>query len=146
MKYNKWTRRHFLQGMGGFTLSLPFLPSLMSRQALAQAVSNSKCFFAMSTEHGGALNSDIYGKLLSYHQDPHPKLSSFKLLSGGTDPLSGKVFPDHSFHYGNLIDFLQTAAQAGDPEDPDNGLPRLSYILGSKFNSLLPNMNVLRGI
>ncbi len=143
---NRMSRRQFLQGSGGFFLSLPFLPSLFVQELFAAeaALEASKCFFAMGTEHGGVRDFDLFGRKLSYASTAPASLSKHLFLPSGID--SGKTFSDHHFHYGNLTDYLETSAQAGDDEDPDNGNKRLSYILGNQFNGLLPKMNLLRGI
>lgn len=44
-------RRQFLRGAGGFTLGLPLLPSLLTRDALAQAAARPN-FIALTTGHG----------------------------------------------------------------------------------------------
>jgi len=55
MKYDKFSRRHFLIGSGAFTLALPHLVSLMPK-AHAQTLNN-KFFVFMNTGHG-ALNQE----------------------------------------------------------------------------------------
>ncbi len=146
MTDNKLTRRQFLKGSGGFFLSLPFLPSLFTRELFASVAATNidKCFFAMGTTHGGVDDRDLFGSVLSYAGTAPTSLSKYTFLSSGVD--SGFSFPEHVFHYGDLVKYLQTAQQAGEVEDPDGGRTRLSYVLGSKFNSLLPKMNLLRGI
>jgi len=52
MLYNKVNRRHFLVGAGCFTLSLPYLVSLMPK-AHAQGLPSSKFLIFMNTPHGG---------------------------------------------------------------------------------------------
>ena len=50
MKYDKLNRRMFLQGSGGFLLAIPFLESLLTKEALAQVNSNlGKRYFFLST-------------------------------------------------------------------------------------------------
>ncbi len=156
MSDKKLTRRQFLKGSGGFALSLPFLPSLFTRELMAAVTATGvdKCFFAMATSHGGVHDSDLFGSKLSYVGQPHADLSSYTFLQGGLEGTYS--FPTHKFHYGNLVNFLETAGEAGsafslsgtgvDNTDHDAGQRRLSYIIGSKFNSLLPKMNLLRGI
>jgi hypothetical protein len=53
-------RRHFLRGAGGLVLSIPFLPSLLPRSALAQAATRPKFFVNMSTPNGGAWFENMY--------------------------------------------------------------------------------------
>lgn len=52
-------RRHVLRGIGGFTLALPFLPSLESRAAAAPAGSPRR-FIGMRTEHGAVRGANMY--------------------------------------------------------------------------------------
>lgn len=53
------TRRHVLRGLGGFTLAIPFLPSLENRAAAAPAGSPRR-FIAMRTEHGAVRAANMY--------------------------------------------------------------------------------------
>ncbi|MDB4983736.1 MAG: hypothetical protein JWM82_4488 [Myxococcales bacterium] len=55
------TRRQFLRGTGGATMLLPLLPSLMPREAHAQATAPKKRFIFIGTEHGGATFDNMYG-------------------------------------------------------------------------------------
>ncbi len=52
-------RRQFLRGAGGFTLALPFLPSLMPK-AYAQQGAMPKSFVAFATNHGAVQTSAMY--------------------------------------------------------------------------------------
>jgi len=56
------TRRQLLHGMGGFTLGLPFLPSLLPRTASAQEASfrAPKRFFCMATNHCGVFEDAMF--------------------------------------------------------------------------------------
>jgi len=55
------SRRHFLRGIGGTILALPFLPSLTQRAFAAPApYSPNKCFFAIGTDHGGVWGANMY--------------------------------------------------------------------------------------
>jgi len=150
MSKHKMTRRQFLKGSGGAMLSLPFLPSLFAREVFAAGEENvstvEKCFFALGTEHGAVRDVDMFGRKLSYSSTPDSGLSSYQFLAAGNDPDSGKTYPAHKFHYGNLRDYKETADEASHPDDPDGGIERLSYVLGSRFNTLLDKMNLLRGI
>lgn len=57
MKYHSLSRRHFLVGSSAFTLSLPFLTSLMSR-AHAQSLPNSSFFIFINSPHGGLFENN----------------------------------------------------------------------------------------
>jgi hypothetical protein len=150
MAENKLTRRQFLRGSGGFCLSLPFLPSLFSKELLASnALQNvDKCFFAMGTSHGGIDDRDMFGSVLSYADQAPSSLNKYTYLHAGSEIRGVRTYtyPTHVFHYGDLNNYLRTAAQAGESVDPDAGRERLSYIIGHKFNPLLHKMNLLRGI
>lgn len=57
----KLTRRQVLRGMGGFTVALPFLPSLLSSdEARAAGTAAPRRFIALRSEHGGVLGSNMY--------------------------------------------------------------------------------------
>jgi uncharacterized protein DUF1552 len=55
------TRRQFLRGAGGFSLALPFLPSLLDVRAARAAVSApKKRFVQMCTQHGAIWGPNMY--------------------------------------------------------------------------------------
>jgi len=55
------TRRQFLRGAGGFSLALPFLPSLLDRrEARAAAATPKKRFVQMCTQHGAIWGANMY--------------------------------------------------------------------------------------
>ena len=55
------TRRQVLHGLGGFTLALPFLPSLLKpSEARAATPAPVKRFVAFATQHGGIWASKMY--------------------------------------------------------------------------------------
>ncbi|MDB4979525.1 MAG: hypothetical protein JWM82_277, partial [Myxococcales bacterium] len=54
------TRRQLLRGAGGFTLALPFLPSLVSPREARAAAAPAKRFVQISTQHGGLWGSNMY--------------------------------------------------------------------------------------
>ncbi len=146
-RFNPKTRRHFLQALGGATLSLPFLPSLWPSELEAAPVGpNARCFAAFQIGHGGYWAEDLVGSILAPIDSPPASLKEELWLRGGTDSATGQTFPDHFIRHGDLTDYLQTAQAAGDSQDPDMGAQRLSYALGSRANALLPKMSILRGI
>ena len=53
-------RRQFLLGAGGAALALPFLPSLVSKDAQAAGPDTRKRFVAMATRHGGIWPEHMY--------------------------------------------------------------------------------------
>ena len=61
------SRRMFLRGAGGFTLAMPFLPSLLPRDAHAQSMFP-KRFVAMATHHGGIWTPNMFPAFESLNQ------------------------------------------------------------------------------
>lgn len=53
------SRRQALRGLGGFALAVPFMPSLLPREAKAQAVARRR-FVAFATPHGGIWGRNMY--------------------------------------------------------------------------------------
>ncbi|MEM7647217.1 MAG: hypothetical protein AAF203_09925, partial [Pseudomonadota bacterium] len=60
MYYCKQSRRHFLIGSGKAFLALPFLDSLMSAQAFAQATNAQKRFLTLYLPHGNITGEYFY--------------------------------------------------------------------------------------
>jgi hypothetical protein len=55
------TRRFFLKGIGGATLALPMLPSLLTpSEARAQTAQNRKRYMHFFTEHGGLFGANVF--------------------------------------------------------------------------------------
>jgi hypothetical protein len=56
------TRRQFLRGAGGFTLALPFLPSLVDPRTARAATAGAapKRFIQLCSQHGGIWGSNMY--------------------------------------------------------------------------------------
>ncbi len=88
-KYKKQTypRRMFLKGMGGFTLAIPLLPSLLPREAWGQSPAVIKRYFSMVGNYD-------YG----HHQNWFPTLNEL--------PLVGSSGTDLSYRYQRLNTFL----------------------------------------
>lgn len=57
---SKMNRRMLLRGAAGFTLALPFLPSLLGKGKEAHAAGGPKRFVAMATHHGGVWQPRMY--------------------------------------------------------------------------------------
>lgn len=139
MKFNRLSRRHFLQGLGGASLALPLMPSLMGR-AEAQGMTAPRFFVTTWVGHGGISEENAY-----------PIDSTVSLTDSQLYAASGSD-PAHIAKYGQLIDLKRTHAQTASARtqalpDWDNGAARVSPLLGSFIeDSLLAKMNVLRGI
>jgi hypothetical protein len=65
--FNRLSRRQFLIGAGGASLALPLLPSLLPRNAEAQAMAamSSERYFAHMTTWHGVFQSQYFGTLLN---------------------------------------------------------------------------------
>jgi hypothetical protein len=115
------TRRFFLHGVGGATLALPMLPSLLTpTEAKAQSLANNKCFVALLTVHGGVWVENMY--------PPDATLTtSQQYTTAGFAVRSGPLVP--------------TVA---------NGTASLSPVLSAPStaltSTLAAKMNVLRGV
>jgi hypothetical protein len=112
------TRRQVLRGLSGFTLGLPFLPSLLPGRAYGQdAVFAARPrFLAMTTEHGGVFESAMF-----------PDESTL------TD--TEALYPGHSIRYGALQRSVE-GADAAVSTVLRGPAERLSAQLVSKMNVL----------
>ncbi len=61
-KNTKLTRRQVLLGVGGATLALPILPSLMTKTAFGQdpALPRSPRLFWLTSDHGASFESSMF--------------------------------------------------------------------------------------
>jgi len=97
MKYNRLNRRHFLQGVGA-TMTLPFLPSLLSR-AEAQTLTAPRFFVSSWVGHGGLSVEN------AYPLDGNVTLTDAQLYA-----TSGNDGP-HVAKWGRLLDMKRTHAE-----------------------------------
>jgi hypothetical protein len=79
-------RRHFLKGLGGFALAIPFLPSL-ERRAHAATVARPRYFY-LATDHGGCWDQNFFPQVTLNQQATAAGVSSHQVSAG---PLSGTV-------------------------------------------------------
>lgn len=144
MKYNRIRRRHFLQGVGGALLTLPVLPSLLSREARAQATSAPKRFIGL--KHWNAppvarvwpTSSGIRG---DYTVRPYAVNQAFR---DGTTELSAQLteptgsLPGNQYfgHWAPLSDFVGTTADGAG----------FSTMFGPELNPFRDKMIYLRGL
>ncbi len=130
MKLNKMNRRHFLQGVGGATLGLPFLPSLMSKSMAAELLINApKNFVHMATMHGAIRTDDFY---------PTRDLGNQVQIYSANE-LEG---PDHNIHHDQLNLLTSTTTTEFNP----NGEEQISSVLGSFLTPHLDKVNIIRGL
>jgi hypothetical protein len=115
------TRRQVLRGAAGFTLGLPFLPSIVPVKAYSANIVSAprKYFAAFVTDHGGILGSNFW--------------PSSSMLLG-----QKQLVPGHIINYGPLAPTMQ------------NGTTYLSNVLQAQSTLLTPRMvskmNVLNGL
>lgn len=115
-KKNQVSRRMFLKGAGGISLAIPFLPSLLPRQAWSQSVTPIKRYFNI-----------VGGYDYGHHQNWFPTLNQ---LSQVYTPSNG----DQTIRYQRLSSFLP------------NSNSILSPMLGNRLNPYVNKMNILRGL
>lgn len=97
VKYDKMTRRQFLVGAGGSFLVLPFLPSLLSKEALAQVTTNPRRLLVLTHDHNimasQILNSSVATQTL-------PSGARMATISSLTSPLTNYL--THSTYTNHL--------------------------------------------
>lgn len=125
MKYDPINRRHFLQGLGKFSLALPLLPSLMSSNAQAANINGPKYFVFISSGHGGVDYDHMY---------PTVPSANSQVLYANTQ---------HSMRWDRLTNLLSAPRL---PELSVNGQNELSPVLGSFLNPWLNRINVIQGL
>jgi hypothetical protein len=114
--YDPLSRRFFLRGLGGFTLSIPFLPSLLPR-AHAQTA-RAPLRYVQAVHDTGIYLHEFFPKEIYDPMTPVPEA-----LDRGED-----------LHVRPLQEIF----------DREGG--RLSAVLGPEFRALLPKMNMIRGL
>jgi hypothetical protein len=134
MRFNPINRRHFLQGLGGTTLSLPLLSSLWPRGLSAQAQPVKSDFFIGidAGGHGGILRKNMIGEKAL--QMSGPAFTERLYYEGGLE--SGRIFTDHHYRYAPLSQLMDTSGAT----------PRLSKLIGSEFNPYLSKMTIIDGL
>lgn len=142
MKINRVKRRMFLHGAGGALLALPWLPSLVSRDARAQ--SNSPLRFVTIKSYSTQNIRDFY---------PSRALSGYTLRSYGGDETGGnngkndgtlalsQQLAESSGRHSNGNAYTGTWAPLSDFSE--NGISR---ILGKELNPFLDKLLLLRGL
>jgi len=162
MLYNRMSRRHFLQGAGGATLALPFLPSLMSK-AEAATLPSPKFMVAFWSGHGGihiqnmspvATNPAIASQLQTstlYAAQSHNilsgKLVNLKSTRAANLPYLGTVLDGTIRPQGDGAPLTNSYAIDPQGNDFDAGAARVTPIVGSFVSdALLNKMNLVAGL
>ncbi len=144
MKYSRIRRRHFLQGMGGAILTLPFLPSLIPSGARAQAAVAPKRFIGLKHWNAPPIarmwptSSGLTG---NYSVRPYEMNRAYRdgtteltqQLSEPTGALPGNTY---YAHWAPLSDFVTTSADG----------QGFSVAFGPELNPFRDKMLYLRGL
>ncbi len=140
MKYDRVRRRLFLQGLGGSVLALPFMPSLLPKEAVAQTGAVVKRFFAIKSYSAQNIidwypSSPVSGySVRDYGGDggANGKDDGTLVLNERLSESSGRHSNNQEYfgHYAPLSDF-------------SDGISR---ILGPELNPFAPKMLLLRGL
>ncbi len=138
MKYDKLSRRFFLQGLGGSILTLPILPSIMPR-AHAAVLPNDKFLVMIGSPHGGT------GRIGDWAPMPALDVNSQLLNRHTLLPVGGVDNIDHIIRHARLSGLL-TANPGHAGGNVDSSQDRISFILGSFFNPYIEKMNLYNGI
>jgi hypothetical protein len=107
----KLGRRHFLAGLGGFALAIPFLPSL-EKTARAGNLTQQPRYFYLGTDHGGCWDTNFFPTINTTKSVAVPGVSGHTVssgalsavTSGGTTTLTGsKVLTASSSTFTNAL-------------------------------------------
>ena len=143
MKYDRHRRRLFLQGVGGSLLALPFLPSLLTKEARALPTPRPKRFFAVKS----------YSTQNVVDWYPSRALSGYTLRPYGGDETGGgngkddgtlalgQGLAESSGRHSNGTEYTGSWAPLSDFAGTG-----VSRILNSELNPYLEKMLLLRGL
>ncbi len=146
MKYNPVSRRMFLQGLGGVSLAVPFMSSLLPRQALAQAqtppVGLNLRYITLYNPHGGIWNQHIYPDTQAFMLDPQGFDHGSVASQGPTTQYGNNAFNTndrvgYNIHAGPMSNFVHSLNTGGSG---------FSEMIDGQFNSYLQHITVLRGL
>lgn len=139
MKHDRLRRRMFLQGAGGVLLALPFLPSLLAREARAQSATGPRRFIAVKSYSTQVIRSW------------YPTSSGNGYTARAYDPGNGKLdgttnlkeqLAQSSGRHSTGSEYFAKWAPLSDLAAGG----RFSEILGPAFNPFLSKMLLLRGL
>jgi hypothetical protein len=124
------SRRMILKGAGGAVLAMPFLESLLPRQAAAQAMTPPKRFIVLKT-FSTQLIQEWYPRFTGNGYQLHDsKYSGDK--ADGTTLLTQKLVSGKNYTWAPLTDFQTSSGISG--------------ILGPALNPFLPKLTLIRGL
>lgn len=110
MKYDKFSRRMFLQGSGKFALAIPVLPSLLPRETWAQAAKPPVRYIAVIGDLGYGRHADWYptnnvlGQTLNVANHHPIKYASLKSFAPNANSNLSPIFKNHlNRHLGQML-------------------------------------------
>ena len=137
MKYDRVSRRLFLTGVGGATLTLPFLQSLLPRHiAKAQSGVSPKRFIAVKSYSTQVIRS--------WYPTTAPNGYSVRPYGGGKDDgttVLTRALAESSGRHSNGSTYTGTWAPL-----TDFTAQGVSRVIGTEFNPYLDRMLLLRGL
>jgi len=138
MKYDKVSRRHFLQGLGGFALAMPTLTSLLSESARAQAISIKPAVILSRLHHGCGWPENIWPNPLNTPMGDHLSLINHSYLTETSNAFQNYLFPQYDIRYRNLDGLGHT--------DSTTGRMQFSKMLGPELFDLKNKLTLIRGL
>jgi len=137
--WDKINRRLFLQGLGGFTMSLPLLPSLIPREARAQ-LGLRKRFITIHQGHCQAVEqwSPNPTKLTFAENQQYARAALLSQISGSISPVIGPAF-DSLRGKINVISRLDGTFNWDDPENTVRAVHHAEVVLGGGVKAQVPN-------
>lgn len=162
MKYDRISRRHFLQGAGKSALALPFLPSLMPH-AHADTLKSPKFLAIYWSGHGGINPQNMYPvgtnpavagqlHLQSLYASQNHNILSGKLVNLKTNrasnlPYLGTCLDGNLRYQGDGMPLDKSYALDPSGADFDGGAARLTPLIGNFVSdALLNKMNLIAGL
>lgn len=142
IKFCKKTRRQFLQGAGKSMLAVPFLPSLLSREALAQVASAPKRLMLFHMDHGN-INEIWPSRSVATQSVGSSGANEILLRSLGNNLAVSPVF--RNARYGSLLNSDQMTIvrgfDMGSDSGPAHGNQFLSCAEGRYSDGNFPTMD-----
>jgi hypothetical protein len=120
VRYDKRTRRQFLRGLGGVSLALPLLPSLLPREVAAQGISAPIRYLQIIDHYGAAIGA--------WHINPSGVAQSQQKTENPIE-VANLQQTDGVYHY-----------KLSDVQGP------LSATFGSEFDAFRDKMSIIQGM
>ena len=125
------TRRMFLKGAGGAVLAMPFLESLVPREAAGQTATPPKRFIVLKS-FSTQLVQEWYPRFTGNGYQLKDSKYSGTSKADGTTLLTQKLVSGKNYTWAPLTDFQTSTGISG--------------ILGPALNPFLPKLTLIRGL